>query len=245
MTKQNKVALVTGASRGIGRAIAERLGREGTSVVVNYYPGEQIEADEVVRAIEQSGSRAIAAEADIADASQLRGLFDLAEKTFGGLDILVSNAANTTHGTILDTTDEAFDAVFATNARAGFVALREAGIRLRDGGRVVVISAGLAQMPRIGTGVYAASKAAVDHLVRVLAREVGHRGITVNSVLPGAVLTQALINAGPAIIEAEVAATPLGRVGQPEDIADIVRFLVSDDGRWVTGQTIGAGGGMF
>ncbi|MGW5178907.1 SDR family NAD(P)-dependent oxidoreductase [Streptomyces sp. NPDC004082] len=100
-------------------------------------------------------------------------------------------------------------------------------------------------MPRTGTGVYAASKAAVDHLVRVLAHEVGPRGITVNSVLPGAVLTPALVAAGQAVIDAEVANTPLGRVGQPEDIADIVRFLVSDQGRWITGQTIGAGGGMF
>src|SRR5262249_50481334 len=138
-----------------------------------------------------------------------------------------------------------FDAVFATNVRAGFIALKESALRMPDGGRVVAISAGLTLMPRPGTGIYAASKAAVDHLVRVLAHEVGARGITVNSVLPGAVLTPALINAGEAVIAAEVAKTPLGRVGQPEDIADVVAFLVSDQARWITGQTIGAGGGMF
>ncbi|WP_200216690.1 SDR family oxidoreductase [Micromonospora coerulea] len=192
-----------------------------------------------------AGGIAVAAPADIADAAQLRGLFDVAEAEFGHLDIVVLNAANTTHGTIADTSDEQFDAIFATNVRAGFIALREAAIRLPDGGRIVAISAGLTLMPRPGTGIYAASKAAVDHLVRVLANEVGARGITVNSVLPGAVLTPALLNAGQAVIDAEVAKTPLGRVAQPEDIADIVRFLVSEQGRWITGQTIGAGGGMF
>jgi 3-oxoacyl-[acyl-carrier protein] reductase len=245
MAVHSKVALVTGASRGIGRTIAERLAGDGASVVVHYYPSERQDAEDVVRGIKGAGGTAVAAPADIADAAQLRGLFDLAEKEFGGLDILVLNAANVNHGTIVDTTDEQFDAMFAVNARAGFIALREAALRLPDGGRIVAISAGLTRMPRTGTGVYAASKAAVDHLVRVLAHEVGPRGITVNSVLPGAVLTPALVAAGQAVIDAEVANTPLGRVGQPEDIADIVRFLVSDQGRWITGQTIGAGGGMF
>lgn len=245
MALQSKVALVTGASRGIGRTIAERLAEDGASVVVNYYPPEREQAEDVVRGIQQAGGTAVAAPADIADAEQLRGLFDAAEKEFGPLDIVVLNAANVNHGTIVDTSVEQFDAIFATNVRSAFIALREAAIRLPDGGRIVAISAGLTRMPRPGTGVYAASKAAVDHLVRVLAHEVGARGITVNSVLPGAVLTPALVNAGQAVIDAEVANTPLGRVGQPEDIADVVRFLVSEQSRWVTGQTIGAGGGMF
>ncbi|MEH0934490.1 SDR family oxidoreductase [Micromonospora psammae] len=245
MALQGKVALVTGASQGIGRTIAERLAGDGASVVVNYYPSSRQDAEDVVRGIQAAGGAAVAAPADIADAAQLRGLFDVAEKEFGHLDIVVLNASNTTHGTIADTSDEQFDAIFATNVRSGFIALREAAIRLPDGGRIVAISAGLTLMPRPGTGVYAASKAAVDHLVRVLAHEVGARGITVNSVLPGAVLTPALLKAGQAVIDAEVAQTPLGRVGQPEDIADIVRFLVSEQGGWITGQTIGAGGGMF
>ncbi|MBM0258880.1 SDR family oxidoreductase [Micromonospora sp. 4G55] len=245
MALQGKVALVTGASQGIGRTIAERLASDGASVVVNYYPSSRQDAEDVVRRIQAAGGTAVAAPADIADAAQLRGLFDVAEKEFGHLDIVVLNASNTTHGTIVDTSDEQFDAIFATNVRSGFIALREAAIRLPDGGRIVAISAGLTLMPRPGTGIYAASKAAVDHLVRVLANEVGARGITVNSVLPGAVLTPALLNAGQAVIDAEVAKTPLGRVGQPEDIADIVRFLVSEQGRWINGQRIGAGGGMF
>jgi 3-oxoacyl-[acyl-carrier protein] reductase len=245
LTLDGKVALVTGASRGIGRSIAERLASDGAGVVVNYYPPERAEAEDVVRGIEEDGGTAIAAAADVADAAQLRGLFDVAQQRFGQLDIVVLNAANVRRGTIVDTSDEEFDAMFATNARGSFIALRESAIRLRDGGRIVAISAGLSIMPCEGTGVYAASKAAVNHLVRVLAREVGHRGVSVNAVLPGAVLTPALLDAGPEVIEAEIARTPLGRVGLPQDIADIVGFLVSEQGGWITGQLLGAGGGMF
>jgi 3-oxoacyl-[acyl-carrier protein] reductase len=245
MTLNGKNALVTGASRGIGRAIAERLARDGAKVVVAYYPPERPDAEAVVQGIQDAGGTAVALGANVANADELRGLFDQGIRHFGGLDILVNNAADVRHGTIIETTDAVFDAQFATNTRAGFVALREAALRLRDGGRIVAISAGLTVMPRTGTGVYSASKIAVDQLVRVLAREIGHRGITVNSVMPGAVMTQALKNAGEAIIAAEVANTPLGRVGEPQDLADVVALLVSDDARWITGQVIGAGGGMF
>jgi 3-oxoacyl-[acyl-carrier protein] reductase len=258
MTLQGKVALVTGASRGIGKAIAERLGRDGASVVVNYYSNrpaadERARADEVVQTIEQNGGAAVAAEADVADARQLRSLFDLAEGQFGGLDILVTNAAAWRFGSIADLTDEDFDVVFNTNARGTFIALHEGASRVRDGGRVVAISAGLALMPRPNTGIYGASKAAINHLVRVLANEIGPRQITVNSVMPGATNTDALregqtdASSGDTIatFDGEIALTPLARLGEPEDIADIVAFLVSDQGRWITGQLIGAGGGMF
>jgi 3-oxoacyl-[acyl-carrier protein] reductase len=251
MNLQGKVALVTGASRGIGRAVAERLGQDGASVVVNYYanrPGadEHARADEVVRTIDKSGGSAVAAEADVADAEQLRSLFDVAEQQFGGLDILVNNAAAWRFAPIADLTVDDFDVVFSTNARAAFVAMHEAANRMRDGGRVVVIGAGLALMPRPGTAIYGASKAAVNHLVRVLAHELGPRQITVNSVLPGAVNTDALKETmNSEMIAGEIAATPLRRLGEPEDIADIAAFLASDQGRWVTGQCIGAGGGMF
>jgi 3-oxoacyl-[acyl-carrier protein] reductase len=251
MNLQGKVALVTGSSRGIGRAIAERLGRDGASVVVNYYANragadEHARADEVVRTIDKSGGSAVAAEADVADAEQLRSLFDVAEQQFGGLDILVNNAAAWRFAPIADLTVDDFDVVFSTNARAAFVAMHEAANRMRDGGRVVVIGAGLALMPRPGTAIYGASKAAVNHLVRVLAHELGPRQITVNSVLPGAVNTDALKETmNSEMIAGEIAATPLRRLGEPEDIADIAAFLASDQGRWVTGQCIGAGGGMF
>jgi 3-oxoacyl-[acyl-carrier protein] reductase len=138
---KGKVALVTGASRGLGKAIAERLSRDGASVVVNCYPSERQDADKVVKDIVQGGGSAIAAEADISDSAQMRGLFDFTEKQFGHVDILVLNAPVIPHDTIIDTTDEVFDKVFATNTRASFIALREAAIRMPDGGRVVAISA--------------------------------------------------------------------------------------------------------
>ena len=252
MNLKGKVALVTGASRGIGRAIADRLARDGASIVVNYYANrqgddERARAEEVAQVIEKSGGGAVVAEANVADAKQLRGLFDVAEKHFGGLDIVVTNAAAWRFAPIADATDEDFDLIFNTNARATFIAMHQAANRLRDGGRVVAISAGLALMPRPGTAIYGASKAAINHLVRVLAHELGYRQITVNSVLPGAVNTDAMRERpdSDTFISGEIAQTPLRRIGEPEDIADVVAFLVSDDARWVTGQSIGAGGGMF
>jgi 3-oxoacyl-[acyl-carrier protein] reductase len=253
MSLHGKVALVTGASRGIGKAIAERLGREGASVVINYYANRQGadepgRAAEVLQAVEKSGGAAVLADADVANPDQLRGLFDLAEKHFGGLDILVTNAATWRFASIADATVDDFDVVFRTNARATFIAMHEAAHRLRDAGRVVAVSAGLALMPRPGTAIYGASKAAINHLVRVLAQELGPRQITVNAVLPGAVNTDAIREQPVDIdkfIAGEIAQTPLRRIGQPDDIADVVAFLVSDDARWVTGQSIGAGGGMF
>lgn len=240
-----KIALVTGASRGIGKAIAETLARNDIAVLINHLPTQRADADNVVHEIEDHGGTALAAPADIAEPTEMRGLFDLAEEQFGQLDILILNAADVRHATLVDTTDEQFDTAFAVNTRSSFVAMREAALRLRDNGRIIVISAGLAISPREGTGAYAASKAATNHLARVLAKEVGHRGITVNSILPGAVHTQPLIDAGPALMAAEIAQTPLGRLGQPQDIADIVELLISDQASWITGQLIGAGGGMF
>jgi 3-oxoacyl-[acyl-carrier protein] reductase len=239
MTLHGKVGLVTGASRGIGRTIAEHLARNGVSVVVNYYPTEWEDAEDTVRSIKQEGGRAIAVAGDVADAAHVRSLFDITDEHFGRPDIVVLNAADARHAAVVDTSEDLFDAIFAANARGAFLTLRESAVRLRDGGGIVAISTGLSIIPREGTAVYGASKAAVNHLVRVLAREVGPRGITVNSVLPGAVLTQALQDAGPAVIEAEVAKTSLGRVWQPQDIADVVGFLVSEHAGWVTGQLIG------
>jgi 3-oxoacyl-[acyl-carrier protein] reductase len=242
---QGKVALVTGGSRGIGRAVAERLGAGGASVLVNYRSDETAAA-EVVAAIEHSGGKAVAVRADVSDPGELRSVFDAAEAHFGALDVVVSNVGTARFAPLVDATDDDFDTVFATNTRAGFVALREAARRIRDGGRIVAISAGVTRTHRPGSGVYAASKAALEELVRILAKEVGHRGITVNAVLPGAVRTDALLAGVPEEVRAAtVADTPLRRLGEPDDIADVVTFLASDAGRWITGQHIPAGGGAF
>lgn len=238
-----KVALVTGASKGIGRGIAERLGAAGVRVAVNYR-ADHVAAAEVVGAIERAGGTATPMRADVADPRQLRDLFDETEKHFGRLDIVVSNVGAAAFAPIADATDEDFEFVVATNLRAGFVALREAANRLPDGGRVVTIGAGVTHHPLPGAGVYAATKAAVDQLVRYLARELGPRGITVNSVLPGATRNSSF-DSRPAWVDDVIASTPLRRVGEPADIADVVAFLASDQGRWITGQEIRAGGGLF
>ncbi|WP_062982337.1 glucose 1-dehydrogenase [Nocardia anaemiae] len=239
------VALVTGSSRGIGRAIAERLGADGAAVVVNYH-SDRSAADQVVATIEASGGQAVAAQADVADPAQLSGLFDAAEQHFGGLDILVNNVGTATFSPIAEATDDEFDLMFTTNTKATFIALRAAANRLRDGGRIVVVSSGVTATHRPGSGIYAATKAASEALARVLAKELGPRGITVNNVLPGAVRTEALAAArSPALTEQIIDQTPLGRIGEPDDIADIVAFLASPDARWITGQSLHAGGGLF
>ncbi|MGQ4600349.1 glucose 1-dehydrogenase [Nocardia sp. R6R-6] len=239
------VAIVTGGSRGIGRAIAERLGSDGASVVVNYHSNRSA-ADEVVQRIESGGGQAVAARADVADPAQLRGLFDAAEEHFGKLDILVNNVGIARFAPIAEATVDDFDEIFAANTRATFVALREAANRLNDGGRIVLVSSGVTVTHRPGSGIYAASKAASEALAQVLAQELGPREITVNSVLPGAVRTEALAaSRGRALTEQIIDQTPLRRIGEPSDIADIVAFLASDGARWITGETIRAGGGLF
>ncbi|MFI6025576.1 SDR family oxidoreductase [Amycolatopsis magusensis] len=235
------VAIVTGSSRGIGRAIAERLAADGARVVVNYRTDGDAAA-EVVRTIEERGGQATAVQADVTDLPQLRRLFDAA----GEVDIFVSNVGVARFGPLAEVTDEQYDFLFDTNTRSTFYALREAARRVRDHGRIVVISSAVVVTNRPGTALYAATKAAGDQLVKVVAKELGARGITVNSVLPGAVRTDALAADGPpGVIEKSIAQTPLNRIAEPSDIADIVGFLASHDGRWITGQTLHAGGGQF
>lgn len=240
----HRVAIVTGSSRGIGRAIAARLAADGVRVVVNYR-ADRTAAGKLVAEIEAGGGQAVAAQADVADPDRLRSLFDVAERSFGGLDILVNNVGTARFSTIAQASDEDFDVMFSTNTKATFVALREAAHRLRDGGRIVVVSSGVTATARPESGLYAASKAAGDQLVRTLARELGSRQITVNSVLPGATRTDAFLSVRGDVLAETAARTPLGRIGEPADIADIVAFLASEEGRWITGQALHAGGGLF
>lgn len=185
----------------------------------------------------------MAVQADVADPAQVVALFDAVESAFGGLDILVGNAGI---ARFAEAGDEDFERVFATNTRSTFVALREAAKRLRDGGRIIVISSGATVTARPNSGVYAASKAAAEQLVRAAAKELGSRGITANSVLPGATRSDALEAGMDAErLAATTAQTPLRRLGEPSDIASIVAFLASAGGGWITGQTIHAGGGLF
>jgi 3-oxoacyl-[acyl-carrier protein] reductase len=237
-----RVAVVTGSSRGIGRAAALRLAADGAAVVVNARSGSA-PASEVVEAIEASGGRAVFQAADAAEPAGIRALFDAAEGHFGGVDVLVLNAAGFARGPLAEAVDDDYRDTFGRNAHATFVALREAGRRMRDGGRIVFVSSAATRLSPPGEALYAASKAAGEHLVHGFAREVGPRGITVNAVLPGPTDTDGFAAAG-APADVLVARTPLGRLGRPEDIADVVGFLASAAARWITGRSIVVDGGF-
>jgi 3-oxoacyl-[acyl-carrier protein] reductase len=237
-----RVAVVTGSSRGIGRATALRLAADGAAVVVNSRRRSAATA-EVIRAIEARGGRAVFQPADASDVAGVASLFDAAERQFGGIDVLVLNAAGFVRGPLTEAADDDYGRTFGLNAHATFVALREAGRRMRDGGRIVFVSSAATRLGPPGEALYAASKAAGEHLVLGFAREVGSRGITVNAVLPGPTDTDGFAAAG-APADTLVARTPLGRLGRPEDIADVVGFLASDAARWITGRSIVVDGGF-
>ena len=225
-----KVAIVTGSSRGIGRAIALRLASDGANVVVNYAHSAD-KAQEVVKDIEADGGKAIAVEADLSDLASIRRLFEETTDKFGQLDILVSNAGTSLYKPLAETTEEEFDAQFALNTKGTFFVLQEAARRMADGGRIVCISTGGTVSGGAGFAAYIGSKSAIEGFTMSLAKEIGERGITVNTVLPGVTDTDMNAEIMPEDArEAMVGQTPLKRLGQPEDIADVVAFLVSDGG---------------
>ena len=242
MTDQDRVAIVTGGSRGIGRATALRLAADGYAVTLTYLEREAA-AREVVEAIEAAGGRALAVQADLARAEDVAAIFAATDKAFGRLDALVLNAAAIPMAPLTEISEEDFDWAFAVNTRSAFLAFREAAKRLQEGGRIVTISTGLTRNPMAESNAYSASKGALEILTRSFALEVGPRGITVNTVLPGITDTEGLALPAP-VIDHLVGQTPLRRLGQPEDLADVIAFLVSDDARWVTGQAIYASGGL-
>ena len=244
MGLQGKVALVTGASRGIGRAIAVRLGRDGAAVVVNY-AGSQQAAQETVAAIEAAGGHAVAVQADVGKRADVERLFDETYRHFGRLDILVNNAGIMFNKPLAEVTEEEFDRIFAVNVKGTFLACQQAARRMADGGRIINFSSSTTAMMLPTYGAYVATKGAVEQMSRVLAKELGAKGITVNVVSPGPTDTE-LFGQGKTEQDkqrfAQMAA--LGRLGQPEDIADVVALLVSDEARWITGQNVRANGGI-
>ncbi|MFF5025475.1 SDR family oxidoreductase [Streptomyces collinus] len=241
-----KTAVVTGGSRGIGRAIVLRLALDGATVVFNYAQDRDA-ADDVVRQAEKAGMHVIAVQLDLAHPSAAGELLATAERQLGGLDILVNNAATHSEVVPLAQTEEAdFDRVMAVNAKSAFLTMRYAAQHMRDGGRIVNISTLNTVFPAPGNAPYAASKGALEQLTLVASRELGARGITVNTVSPGATDTDLLRAANdPGKLAMTIAMTSLGRLGQPEDVADVVAFLAGPDGRWLTGQNIRANGGVL
>lgn len=242
--QQSKVAIVTGASRGIGAVIAKQLASEGFAVAINYANSAN-EASKRVVELRQAGHRAIAIKADVANAEDVRRMFDETEAQLGKVDVLINNAGILKVMPLAQHSDELFEQTFNIHARGTFNTLREAATRLNDGGRIVNFSSSTVGMNLPGYAVYIASKAAVESLTQVFAKEMRGRQITVNAVAPGPVATDLFLHGkSEEQIQNFAKMAPLERLGQPEDIARVVSFLVGPDSAWVNGQILRANGGL-
>ena len=245
-TQATQTAIVTGASRGIGAAIAQRLAKEGYAVVVNY-AGKADEAQAVVQSITSAGGKAVAVQADVSSSAAVKALFDETIKAFGRVDVLVNNAGIMPPALphLADTDDDGFDRLFAVNVKGTFNTLREAASRLQQGGRIVNFSTSVIGLALPGYAVYAATKRAVETFTNIMAKELRGKNIRINAVAPGPTATALFLDGKtPETIERMSKMAPLERLGTPEDIASAVAFLVSEDAAWVNGQTLRANGGV-
>lgn len=244
MTAPLKVALVTGASRGIGAVIARQLAEDGFAVAINYASSAS-EASALAAELQQAAHRALAFKADVADSAAVRELFAQVEAQLGRVDVLINNAGILKVLPLAEHSDELFEQTFAINTRGTFNTLREAAKRLNEGGRIVNFSSSTVGLNLPGYAVYIASKAAVESLTQVFAKELRGRRITVNAVAPGPVATELFLHGKSAEqIQAFAKMPPLERLGQPQDIASIIAFLVSPAAGWVNGQILRANGGL-
>ncbi|WP_426231700.1 SDR family oxidoreductase [Pararhizobium sp. DWP3-4] len=240
----NQVAIVTGASRGIGAAIAERLASDGFMVVINY-SGSAAPAAELARSIEAKGGKAITAQADVSDPIAVARMFESAEAAFGRIDVLVNNAGILKTISLADTSDEEFDRHFAINTKGTFNTLREAAKRLQSGGRIINFSSTTLALNMPGYAVYNGTKAAVEAFTHVFAKELRGRNITVNAVAPGPIATELFLNGKSDELIAQFSKMPpLERLGQPSDIASVVAFLAGPHAGWINGQIVRANGGV-
>ena len=242
--KTSRIAIVTGASRGIGAAVAERLASDGLTVVVNY-SGDVKSAEALTAKIERGGGRALPVKADVSNPKAVREMFDKAAATFGGIDVLINNAGIMKLATIVDSDDALFDQQIAINLKGSFNTMREAAKRLRNGGRIVNFSTSVVGTKLETYGVYTATKSAVETMTAILSKELRGRNITVNAVAPGPVATELFLTGkSQELIDRLARMNPMERLGTPQDIASTVAFLVGPDGGWINGQVLRANGGM-
>jgi 3-oxoacyl-[acyl-carrier protein] reductase len=240
-----RVAIVTGASRGIGSAIAERLAGDGFAVVVNYSSASAV-AEVLVAKIKAAGGQATAVQADVSDAAAVKRMFDAAEAAYGGVDVLVNNAGIMQLATIAEADDALFDRHVAINLKGSFNTLREAARRLRQGGRIVNISSTQVGLYFPTYAIYAATKAGIEAMTHVMANEFRGRNITVNAVAPGPTATELFREGKPqSVIDELTKLAPLERLGRPEDVANTVAFLAGPDGSWINSQVVRANGGII
>ena len=241
----NKVAIVTGASRGIGAAVAERLAADGFTVVINY-AGSAAPAEALATKIEKAGGKAITAQADVSDPAAVARMFDSAEAACGGVDVLVNNAGIMLLAPIAEATDELFDRQVAINLKGVFNGMREAAKRLRGGGRIISFSSSVVGLYQPTYGIYAATKAGIEAMTHILSKELRGRNITVNAVAPGPTATALFLDGKPQeVIDHLSKLAPLERLGRPDDIASAVAFLAGPDGAWINGQVLRANGGII
>lgn len=244
MMTTSRVALVTGASRGIGANITRRLAREGFAVAVNY-SSSPAPAEALVAELTQSGATAIAIKADVSKVDQVQVMFDTVEQQLGKIDVLVNNAGILKTVPLAQTSDELYAQNFAINTQGVFNTLREAATRLNDGGRIINLSSTTLALNLPGYAIYNGTKAAVEAFTRVFAKELRGRRITVNAIAPGPVATDLFLDGkSEEQIQNFAKMPPLERLGQPDDIAGVVAFLAGEDGAWVNGQVLRANGGV-
>jgi len=242
--KNAQVAIVTGASRGIGAAVAQRLANDGFAVAVNYASSSS-EADALVAQLTAAGAKAIAVKADVSKADDVRRMFETTEQQLGKVDVLVNNAGVLKTVPLADTSDALYDQTFDINVRGTFNTLREAGARMNNGGRIVNFSSTTLALNMPGYAIYNGTKAAVEAFTHVFAKELRGRNITVNAVAPGPIATSLFLDGKTEEqIQTFAKMPPLQRLGQPDDIASVVSFLVGPDAGWVNGQTLRANGGV-
>jgi 3-oxoacyl-[acyl-carrier protein] reductase len=242
--QNGKVAIVTGASRGIGAAVAERLARDGFAVMINYAASTG-PAEALARKIKEAGGLAAVCKADVSQPGDVRRLFAESVAAFGGVDVLVNNAGVMSLANLADTDDAAFARMIDINLKGSFNTMREATRLIRDGGRIINFSTSVVGMLLPTYGVYAATKAGVEAMTAILAKELRGRNVTVNAIAPGPTATDLFLGGkSPELVARMAKMAPLERLGTPDDIAAAVSFLAGPDGRWINGQTLRANGGI-